>query len=233
MSTFAPQTFELHDADLLRRLRNCEDSFVERKTIADAKDWLKTAVAFANSTPIGYPAILFIGAKDDGTIENNIANLDSVQKTFNKKMEDAYPTIYYLPRVLSDGERQCIAIVIPGSESRPHFAGPSYVRVGSETRVASEAQFNRLIAERQSTPYEILKWKGQEVTVAVLNPENSIRSLGLYLTTYSCLVIDCTTSYVVVQKPGAERLSFPLGRVTLSLDTEKNNRLKLEVRQTL
>jgi predicted HTH transcriptional regulator len=60
---------ELSDADLLSKLKNCEDAFVERKTAADNKDWLKTVVAFANSTPIGYPAVLFIGVKDEGTIE--------------------------------------------------------------------------------------------------------------------------------------------------------------------
>jgi predicted HTH transcriptional regulator len=60
---------ELTDADLLGKLRNFEDTFVARKTVGDSKDWLKTIVAFANSTPAGYPSVLFIGAKDDGTIE--------------------------------------------------------------------------------------------------------------------------------------------------------------------
>jgi len=79
------QSFGLNEADLLIRLKNCEDAFVERKTAADSKDWLKTVVAFANSAPIGYPAVLFIGAKDDGTIESGPANLDTMQKTLRKK----------------------------------------------------------------------------------------------------------------------------------------------------
>jgi predicted HTH transcriptional regulator len=67
---------ELKDEGLLLRLRNFEDNFVERKTSADSKDWLKTVVAFANSTPVGYPAVLFIGVKDDGTPEERTVNLD-------------------------------------------------------------------------------------------------------------------------------------------------------------
>lgn len=45
---------ELSDADLLSRLTAFEDSFVERKTIGDHKDWVKTAVAFANTAPISF-----------------------------------------------------------------------------------------------------------------------------------------------------------------------------------
>jgi predicted HTH transcriptional regulator len=54
---------EISDHDLVLRLRSFEDAFVERKTSADSKDWLKTIVAFANTAPVGYPAVLFIGVK--------------------------------------------------------------------------------------------------------------------------------------------------------------------------
>ena len=56
------------DQDLFFRLRNFEDHFVERKVYSDRKDWLKTVVAFANSTPVGWPAVLFIGVTDKGIV---------------------------------------------------------------------------------------------------------------------------------------------------------------------
>jgi predicted HTH transcriptional regulator len=59
----------LSDQELFLRLSNFEDYFVERKSKGDTRDITKTAVAFANSAPIGYPAVLFVGVKDDGTIE--------------------------------------------------------------------------------------------------------------------------------------------------------------------
>lgn len=151
---------EITDADLLLRLTNYEDHFVERKTSGDSKDWLKTVVGFANSAPIGYPAVLYIGARDNGEIEEDV-NLDSLQKTFAKKVGDAYPLVYYMTKVLAKDGRQFLAVIVPGSEHRPHFAGPSYLRTGSETKVASEQQFDNLIAQRQSKGYEILKWKGK------------------------------------------------------------------------
>lgn len=59
------------EADLIRRLRATEDAFVERKTVGDDKyDWLKTAVAFANTAPIDYPCVLYIGVKNNGDIED-------------------------------------------------------------------------------------------------------------------------------------------------------------------
>jgi hypothetical protein len=219
---------ELTDADLLGKLKNCEDTFVERKTAADSKDWLKTVVAFANSTPVGYPAVLFVGVKDDGTIEAGSKNFDVLQKTFNKKMENAYPPIFYLTKILSHDDGQCLAAIIPGSEARPHFAGPSYVRVGSETRVASEVQFDNLIAERQSKPCEILRWRGRQVTVDYMNPEGTARMLGPVASTDVLTVRSCNPFYATLEKSPAQQVCIPLNRVGISFDPERN-RLKLEV----
>lgn len=43
----------VNDADLLAKMRNYEDHYVERKVVKDDKDWKKTAVGFANSAPVG------------------------------------------------------------------------------------------------------------------------------------------------------------------------------------
>ena len=131
-----------------------------RKSIGDQKDWLKTAVAFANTAPVGYAAIMFVGVKDDGEIEGT-ANLDKLQRTLSEKLGEAYPAIFYLTRILKHGEKQFLAVLIPGSEYRPHFAGKAFVRDGSQTITASPEQFARLIAERNSKAYEILKWRGK------------------------------------------------------------------------
>ncbi len=43
----------LTDADILSRLTNIEEATVERKTMSDLRDAVKSAVAFSNSLPIG------------------------------------------------------------------------------------------------------------------------------------------------------------------------------------
>jgi predicted HTH transcriptional regulator len=98
-------TSYLSDSDLLSRLKNFEDNFVERKSAGDSRDWLKTVVAFANSTPVGYPGVLFIGVKDNGTPETG-CNLDSLQQTFARKIQEAYPPVYFATKILqANGER--------------------------------------------------------------------------------------------------------------------------------
>lgn len=157
---------QLGDEDLLRRLRDCEDNFVERKSATNKGDWLRTAVAFANSAPIGYPAVLFIGVRDDGTVAAKPGkNLEDLQKKVTGTIQAAYPPIFCLSRVLIDNDKPFLAIIIPGSPIGPHFAGSSYVRVGPETRQASEAEFESLIAKRQSKVYQISQWIGKTITV--------------------------------------------------------------------
>lgn len=213
----------LKDEELLLRLCNTEDSFVERKLFSDSGDWLKTVVAFANSTPIKYPAVLFIGVKNDGTPEEKGANLESVMKTFGQKVSKAYPEIYYLTKILRVADKEVLAIVIPGSPQGPHFAGPSYVRVGSESKVASEEQFGSLIASRCSKVREILKWRGELVTV------EATRRDGVIVVAEE-MVVDCNQFYVTLEdKAHKHRESCPLARTEASFDQQKN-RLKLEVR---
>ncbi len=206
------------DDDLLFRLCNFEDHFVERKTEADKKDWCKTVCAFANSTPLDFSAVLFIGVEDDGTIRQS-ANLDTLQKTLGKELDKIYPTVYYESRVLTKDGKQFLAVVVPGSKDRPHFSGPSYVRIGSQSIQASDRQFNTLISERNSKVYEILKWKGTDIT---------IRYRGRNLPPFPATVVDCNQFYVTLQIPQQPLACFSLKRVDVSF-TPHLSTLELEI----
>jgi len=219
---------ELNEADLLARMRNFEDHLVERKTVKDEKDWKKTAVAFANSVPVGLPAVLYIGVRDNGEIETPQQNMDEAQRKFNRQMEKVYPRIAYVPKIISDNGRQALAVIIPGSELRPHFAGLSYVRKGSESIEASEDQFSELIAARTAKTREILKWKDKVVTVHQLNVEDAVHVLGRIGSTVEMFVQDCNSLYVTLRQSGLS--SYPLRNVDISFDHSKS-RLALEIRQ--
>jgi hypothetical protein len=213
---------ELNDEELLLRLKNFEDNFLERKTSGDSKDWLKTVVAFANSTPVGYPAVLYIGVKDDGTPEEKPINLDSLQKTFGDKVSEAYPLVYYLTKIVNVSGKQVLAIIVPGSPDRPHFAGQAYIREGSKSVVASRPQFDELIASRNSKANEILKWKGKLITRDFRSPSRIVPSSSA-----ACTVADCNQFYVTFDTPIKE--SVPLARIEISFD-QNAGRLKLEER---
>jgi predicted HTH transcriptional regulator len=213
---------EINDRDLLLRLHTPEDAFVERKTFGDSKDWLKTVVAFANSTPVGYPALLFIGVRDDGTPEGRSVGLDPLQKTLSEQVAKAYPPVYYLTHILDVNGSQVLAVIIPGSSERPHFAGPSYMRDGSKSVVASKEQFDRLIATRNSKTYHILEWKEKTIVKAnIRRGEQRPSSSG------SATVADCNQFWVTL-KMGDDLFALPLERLELSFDYNQKTLVLIE-----
>jgi hypothetical protein len=214
---------ELNESELLARMRNFEDHLVERKTIKDEKDWKKTAVAFANTVPIGLPAVLYLGVRDTGEIEAPQQNLDEVQKKFNRQMERVYPRIAYVPKIITENGRQALAVIIPGSDRRPHFAGLSYVRRGSESIEASEAQFEELIAQRNSKTALLMEYKGKNVTVFIKTVDSDIPWPT------STVLVACNQFYVTLKKFDHEPPhSFPLRRVEINFDNLRNT-LQLEI----
>ena len=151
---------------LLTRLRNKEDTFVERKPEGAASaEFRRTLVAFANSVPEGRTAVLFIGVSDSGEI-TGIGNSDKLQKTVRDICErDCYPPIRYTSEVLNDGTKDVLAVEIGPSTKRPHFAGAAYIRRGSESVAASEEILNEMIASRNTKAGQLLSHKGETVTV--------------------------------------------------------------------
>src|SRR5713226_9450615 len=62
-----------------------EDSLREKKVESDLGDLLRTLVAFANSVGPDDTAQLFIGEKDDDTVQG-VTNVDSIQKRIKMKL---------------------------------------------------------------------------------------------------------------------------------------------------
>jgi hypothetical protein len=214
---------DLNESDLLSRMKNYEDHFVERKVVGDEKDWKKTAVAFANSSPIGVPAVLYIGVKDNGEIESPQRNLDEAQKKFNFKMQQVYPRIPYVPKIISENGLQALAVIIPGSEFRPHFAGLSYVRRGSQSDPASDEQFAELIAQRNSKAALILSWKGKNITALTRTGDSEIPWPN------NTVLADCNQFYATLKRYDYEPpVSLPLSRIEINFDNLKC-RLQLEI----
>jgi hypothetical protein len=151
--------------ELIQKLSDTEDNFIERKLIRDHTGWLNTGVAFANSCPIGFPGVLFVGVDNNGNVErhNNPVDFERLQKSISERISDAWPPIYHYSQALKKDGAEFVAVLIPGSALRPHFAGPSYIRVGAETRKASEQQFDLLIAQRSSKVRALQQLIGKDV----------------------------------------------------------------------
>jgi hypothetical protein len=134
-----------------------------------------------------------------------------------------------VPKIVVENGRQALAVIIPGSESRPHFTGPSYVRRGSETIEASGEQFAELVAQRNSKAALILQSKGKNVTVMSLLPEDHIAAgeMGRRWPD-TTVVVNCNQFYVtLLASPTDVPESFPLSRVEVNRD---NLRSRLQLR---
>jgi hypothetical protein len=221
-------TSDLSERELLARLRNVEDPFVERKVDGDLKDCLKTAVAFANTLPNGVPGVLFIPVKNDGTVKTGI-DLDSLQRKISEKLAEAYPPLKYFQRIIEAEGTPLIAVIVPGSSERPHFGGPAFVRDGSKTIQASAEQFERLIARRQSIVEELQKWVAKTVSYMIVRSPNMV---GPRIhNRYEATVIECTQWYLTLEfqdNAARKRESFALRRVLLSFD-QRRSRLSVEI----
>jgi Putative DNA-binding domain len=221
---------QLTDSDILTRLRNIEDSTVERKSANDYRDCLKTAVAFSNSLPIDDPGCIFVGVSDDGTVQEG-SNLEALQKNVSKELSKIYPPIYPQMKVMRDANaEEFLAIIVRGSENRPHFAGPSYVRDGTQTVAASESQFKRLIAERNNKAYEVVRWKGKTITFTQPMRECTVQGTTTWTRDkrVSATVIDSNQHYLTLESVARKslRASYPLRTIELNYD---NARERLEL----
>ena len=112
--------------DLLKLLGNHEDNFVERKQegVKEA-DLRRTLCAFANTVPEGRVAVLFIGLHDKTGAPTGVSNPDQLQKRVREVChDDCYPPLEYKSEVLTVEGKAIVAVVVPYSTARPHFAGP-------------------------------------------------------------------------------------------------------------
>ncbi|MGA2429653.1 MAG: ATP-binding protein [Candidatus Acidiferrum sp.] len=70
---------------MISKTTDTENNFIERKTASDTRGWPETAVAFANSCPVGFPGVLYVGVANNGTIQQHKdpMNFEKLQKTIS------------------------------------------------------------------------------------------------------------------------------------------------------
>jgi hypothetical protein len=216
---FEEDVAKVSEEELLSKLSDTENNFIERKTRSNHVDWLKTAVAFANSCPIGQPGILYIGVKNDGTLESreNPTDFEKLQKSVSEKLNSAWPPIYFVIHILKKDALEFIAVVIWGSPLRPHFSGPAYIRVGPETKDASEEQYDLMIAQRSSKVRALLQMKGQTVHWHAWSPVS-----GTFAANGNGQIVDCNQFFVTISGDNYKK-SLPIDKLSISFD-HLNNR---------
>ncbi len=222
-----------HKEELLTRLADKEDNFVERKLEGyGARDFRKTIVAFANSVPENRKAVLFVGVRDDGTVQG-VTDADSLQKKLGRIWDkDCYPPIRPHPvcTCLRVSDKDIVAVEVTASKNRPHFSGPAYIRRASENVPASEELFRDMLTSHCDKAAAIVKLKHSMVTVELIGKKlGSHRAGSGYHAEPECFILDCTPHCVTFEHAGG-RYSEPLENITLAEDTKRHRPYKLIIR---
>ena len=179
------------NAELLERLANPEDNFVERKESAQRQEIKRAAVAFSNSLQVGRKAVLFIGVRDNGQVVG-VQNPDNAQQTIRQALDECYPEINFESQVVERDGLPVLAVVFGHSTRRPHFAGQAYIRAGSSSERASQQQYEAIISEHFMPVRKVREYLNQIVRVRWINkrPGEFIYTAG-YVGGADCRVIAC------------------------------------------
>lgn len=213
------------DEHLLARLGNKEDALVERKPEGvNGREIRQTAVAFANTVTSPEAGVLFIGVRDDGSVQG-VENPEKKLKSVRDECErGCYPPIRYDGRVIEKDGKSIVAISIEESANKPHFAGPAYVRRGSESIAASPELYEELIASRNSKVAEILKMRDGSITVMCVRHKYGSKRLiaaQSFQEVVECRVVSCTPHVVHLVRSGVS-YSASLSSVDIDHDVMKH-----------
>jgi len=206
------------EEDLFRKVSHTENNFIERKTVSNTRDWLETAVAFANSCPVGQPGILYVNVDNNGEVIPQPAEYDfeKLHKSISKRIGEAWPPIYFVTHILNKDGHEFVAVVVYGSPNRPHFSGRAWVRVSPENIDASEEQYNLLLAQRTRKLRALRSLLSQTVYWHATNYIGG-NSVGE--------IIECNEFYLTLTNPNEIR-SFPIDWITLTYEP-RNKKYKL------
>ncbi len=179
-------------------------------------------VTFANTVRPGHIARVFIGERDDGTVQG-VTNADHIQRRVRAECEEVYPPIVWRQRVYEKDGKSCVEVEVEYSGETPHFGSPAWVRIGSESVKATEAIFQKLISMRSAKARQLESWREKEITVTFPVSSNAYAlDPGTETQAASAFIVEVNAFWVTFRF--AEPASVPLEAVSLSWD-HRNKRM--------
>lgn len=122
--------------------------------------------------------------------------------------------------------KECLAVIVSGSQSKPHFAGPLYVRDGSQTVVATSQHYESLLSSRVGKIYELQKWIGRLITLRMFDRPYP-GSNSLVQTAHDVTVIAVNQFYLTLLLNN-RHWSYPISRFEIAYD-HVADRLEIEL----
>ena len=193
-----------------------EDERIERKAGFDHKEIRQALIAFANDQAGRGGGYLIIGQAPNKEIRGIKLNKDEAQlKIADIAKDQCRPTIPVSIEVIERDGKRVVVVEVRASPAKPHFHGDAWVRVGSQTRRATDAEIVLLRASHENRKLAILKRAmdegKKEVIVTHLQAHTRAR----------CELVEVTVDWVVFRE-GAKHMTFPWEEIRVGFDYEKN-----------
>lgn len=141
-------------------------------------------------------------------------------------MQSVYPPIYYTTKIVAEDSRECLAVIVPGSRAKPHFAGHPYLRDGSQTITADASKYEALLAARTGMTQELQRWIGRDITLNLISRRDGV-AYERDRHYVDAQIMACNQFFVTVHFNN-QRTSYPLSRVEIAYD-HRHDRSQLEV----
>lgn len=161
----------MKEAELFAMLRSGqtrEGNLRERKPGSiKAQEVRRVVVAFANSTPEGQESVLYVGLHDKTGEVLGLSETDKVQRGYRDAIAECYPPITYQMHALQFDGKALLAIVVPSSSRKPHFAGAAYIREGASCKQASDELYKELVLSQHDKARRLLEFKRNHTHIRV------------------------------------------------------------------
>lgn len=189
-----------------------ETETIERKAGFDQEEIRKALIAFANDAAGRARAWLIIGQADNRDIVGLKMGSDEAQKKISDIARNQCKPAIPVSIEISSVEGKLVAIVeVAASPARPHFDGEAWVRIGSTTRRATDAEIILLRGMHENRKVALLNRFMTEgkTTVSLVNVKRHDRQRAELL--------EVTEDWITLGL-GNERRALPLAEFNVGYD---------------
>lgn len=214
----------MEDSRIDELLAQEESETLERKQSLDKDRICKSLVAFANDMHDHERAWLICGQAPDKTLSGLRESEDEVQQKISDwARNNCSPAVPISIQVFERSGKRLAIVEIPASPARPHFVGKAFVRMGSTSRAATDAEIILMRAAEESRKVGMLKrWLDQGKTRVIFwQLPGEGRDFTQAPRVEAAEIIEVNENWVVLKIGGRPR-AFPYCEFNVGWDPGEN-----------
>ena len=201
-----------------------ESEALERKKSIDNRRVKQAIIAFANDQADRERGWLILGQAPDKEIIGLKGGADEIQRKISDiARTQCFPAIPISIEVVERQGKQLAIVEVRRSHARPHFEGRSWVRMGSTTRQATDAEVTLMRAAESDRKVALVsKWFNEgrtEIKFWVLPAPGS--PLARSPETFITKIEEVTSDWIVIDK-GGRKMGIPFIEFNVGYDPHED-----------